>query len=323
MFSGIGGFEVGLQNSKHDFQCVGFSEIDPYAVSIYEKNFPNHINYGDATKIRTEELPDFDFLVGGFPCQAFSVAGKRRGFDDTRGTLFFEIARVLKDKRPRYFLLENVRGLLSHEKGKTFQTILKVLSDLGYVVQWTLLNSADFKVPQRRERVFVEGYIREECRGKVLSVRRNCQKDTPKVSNTYYGTRQGRVHYGDEHMNTLACDGHNGGGVKLLSNPRTGKVERERALKRISPQGNSQGKRVYDSDGLSIAINASGVNDYYLERDCVQLNNKHKTYQDGRVYSHNGLSIAMNARGNNGWYTTDDENEQEVKKMYSKDRTES
>lgn len=114
-----------------------------------------------------------------------------------------------------------------------------------------------------------------------------------------------------------------GGGVKLLSNPRTGKVERERALKRISPRGNSQGKRVYDSDGLSIAINASGVNDYYLERDCVQLNNKHKTYQDGRVYSHNGLSIAMNARGNNGWYTTDDENEQEVKKMYSKDRTES
>ena len=146
------------------------------------------------------------------------------------------------------------------------------------------------------------------------------------MSNTYYGTRQGRVHYGDEHMNTLAGDGHNGGGgVKLLSNPRTGKVERERerALKRISPRGNSQGKRVYDSDGLSIAINASGVNDYYLERDCVQLNNKHKTYQDGRVYSHNGLSIAMNARGNNGWYTTDDENEQEVKKMYSKDRTES
>ena len=179
MFSGIGGFELGLQNSKHDFQCAGFSEIDPYAVSIYEKNFPNHINYGDATKIRTEELPDFDFLVGGFPCQAFSVAGKRRGFDDTRGTLFFEIAHVLKDKRPRYFLLENVRGLLSHEKGKTFQTILKVLSDLGYVVQWTLLNSADFKVPQRREResllkdileknVEEKYYLSEETAKKIL-----------------------------------------------------------------------------------------------------------------------------------------------------------
>jgi DNA (cytosine-5)-methyltransferase 1 len=160
LFSGIGGFELGLQNSKHNFECVGFSEIDKYAVSIYERNFPNHINLGDATKIKTEELPDFDLLVGGFPCQAFSIAGKRRGFDDTRGTLFFEIARVLKDKRPRYFLLENVRGLLSHNKGETFQTILEVLSDLRYDVQWEVLNSKDFGVPQRRERVFIKGYSR-------------------------------------------------------------------------------------------------------------------------------------------------------------------
>ena len=106
MFSGIGGFEYGLQQSKHDFENVGFSEIDKYAVSIYEKNYPNHINYGDATKIKTEELPDFDFLVGGFPCQAFSVAGKRGGFNDTRGTLFFEIARILKDKNPHIFYLK-------------------------------------------------------------------------------------------------------------------------------------------------------------------------------------------------------------------------
>lgn len=215
LFSGIGGFELGIQNSNIEMECVGFAEIDKYAISIYQRNFPTHRNLGDVTKIRTEDLPDFDFLVGGFPCQAFSVAGKRRGFDDTRGTLFFEIARILKDKRPRYFLLENVRGLLSHDKGQTFKTILGVLSDLGYNVQWTLLNSADFQVPQRRERVFIEGYFRKECGGEVLPFRRNCQKNHVKVSNTYYGARQGRVHKEDEIMNTLACDGHNGGGQSV------------------------------------------------------------------------------------------------------------
>lgn len=202
MFSGIGGFEYGLQQSKHDFENVGFSEIDKYAVSIYERHYPNHTNYGDATKIKTEDLPDFEFLVGGFPCQAFSVAGKRKGFDDTRGTLFFEIARVLKDKRPRYFLLENVKGLLSHNKGETFQTILEVLSDLGYYVQWTVLNSADFQVPQRRERVFIEGYLGGESTGEVLSVRRNCSKNITKV-NSFRDTHRSFSVYPDTNTKTV------------------------------------------------------------------------------------------------------------------------
>ena len=172
MFSGIGGFEYGLEKSQHNFECIGYSEVDKYAESIYKRNFPNHIGYGDATKIRTEELPDFEFLVGGFPCQAFSIAGKRRGFDDTRGTLFFEIARILRDKAPRYFLLENVKGLLSHDKGKTFQTILGVLSEMGYGVEWEVLNSKNFGVPQNRERVFLKGYSRRECGGEILSQKR-------------------------------------------------------------------------------------------------------------------------------------------------------
>ena len=131
MFSGIGGFEYGLQQSKHDFENVGFSEIDKYAVSIYERHYPNHINYGDATKINTKNLQDFEFLVGGFPCQAFSIAGKRKGFNEARGTLFFEIARVLKDKRPKYFLLENVKGLLSHEGGQLSKQYLKSSMNSG------------------------------------------------------------------------------------------------------------------------------------------------------------------------------------------------
>lgn len=187
MFSGIGGFELGIIKSfqrrecktsyaTNDMpmprggdewwwrdceqtMCIGFSEIDKYAKQVYLKHFPNHKDYGDATKIRTDELPYFDLLVGGFPCQAFSVAGKRQGFQDTRGTMFFEIARILSDKRPRHFLLENVKGLLSHDNGKTFQTILKILTDLGYVVEWQVLNSKNFGVPQNRERVFIRGHL--------------------------------------------------------------------------------------------------------------------------------------------------------------------
>jgi len=182
MFSGIGGFEYGIDRAirqlqqemarKDDSQdnkdkrilldsgstCIGYSEIDKYADAIYQYNFGGK-NYGDATKIDTKQLPDFDLLVGGFPCQAFSIAGKRQGFNDTRGTLFFEIARILRDKKPRHFILENVKGLLSHEGGETFQTIIGVLTDLGYFVEWQVLNSKNFGVPQNRERVFIVGHL--------------------------------------------------------------------------------------------------------------------------------------------------------------------
>ena len=218
MFSGIGGFEYGMEQSDYEFECVGYSEIDKYARSIYERHYPNHINYGDATRIDTNTLPDFDLLVGGFPCQAFSIAGKRRGFDDTRGTLFFEIARILKDKRPNYFLLENVKGLLSHDKGRTFKTMLGVLADLGYYVQWEILNSKDW-VPQNRERIFIKGYSRRGSGREVLYKQGYYGEDSRRVSNTYYGVRNGRVHYPGEIMNTLACTGHNGGGSQVIVEP--------------------------------------------------------------------------------------------------------
>lgn len=169
LFSGIGGFEFGI---GEEHECVGFSEIDKYATQVYKHHFPNHKNYGDITKIITSEIQDFELLVGGFPCQSFSIAGKRGGFHDTRGTLFFEIARILADKRPRYLVLENVKGLLSHDQGKTFQTILRVLSDLGYGVQWQVLNSKNFGVPQNRERVFIVGHLRGTSRPKVFPITR-------------------------------------------------------------------------------------------------------------------------------------------------------
>jgi len=193
LFSGIGGFELGITQSYNDNRpnirnrnqilqetmpdikeqqdrvtCVGFSEIDKYAIEVYQKHFPNHKNYGDITAINERDLSDFDLLVGGFPCQAFSIAGKRGGFEDTRGTLFFDIARIIKEKQPRLLLLENVKGLLSHDKGATFTTIISTLDELGYDCQWQVLNSKNHGVPQNRERVFIVGHLRGTSRPEVF-----------------------------------------------------------------------------------------------------------------------------------------------------------
>ena len=174
LFSGIGGFELGIMEAfgyagkGEEVECVGYSEIDKYADGIYKKHFPEHKNYGDITKINERQLPSFDLLVGGFPCQSFSIAGKRRGFSDTRGTLFFDIARIVREKKPRLLLLENVKGLLSHEGGKTFAIIVSTLDELGYDIQWQLLNSKNHRVPQNRERVLIVGHLRGTPRPKVF-----------------------------------------------------------------------------------------------------------------------------------------------------------
>ena len=168
-FSGIGGFREGLRRAG-GFTCVGHCEVDTYADKNYRLLFDTEGEWycSDARTIEPERMPDFDLLCAGFPCQAFSIAGKREGFADARGTLFFEIARLLKAKRPQYFILENVPGLLSHDKGRTFCTILSTLSQLGYHVEWKVLNSKDFGVPQARKRVYIVGYLDFRCAGKIL-----------------------------------------------------------------------------------------------------------------------------------------------------------
>jgi len=198
-FTGIGGFEIGIHNaylrysgeakenatmeqdsgnfesqSAWEFaDVVGYSEIDRYAVSVYERHFKGVRNYGDITKITAEELPDFDCLVGGFPCQAFSIAGKRKGFEDTRGTLFFDLARILRAKQPRLFVFENVKGLLSHDGGRTFKTIIETIDELGYDCQWQVLNSKNHGVPQNRERVYIVGHLRGTPRPEVFPISGN------------------------------------------------------------------------------------------------------------------------------------------------------
>ena len=202
-----------LLRNKPSFNCVWANEIDKYAAQIYRRNYVKEIRQvqplleqpqnsresqgnrsrpksnnrewdersklyeGDITKVNTDDIPDFDLLTGGFPCQSFSIAGKRRGFNDTRGTMFFEIERICRAKKPRLILLENVKGLLSHDSGQTFQTILKILSDIGYVLQWQVLNSKNFGVPQNRERVFIIGHLRGTSRPKVFPIGRSNGKD--------------------------------------------------------------------------------------------------------------------------------------------------
>lgn len=169
MFSGIGGFREGLTRAG-GFECVGHCEIDKYANRSYNALFDTKGEWfiEDARKADPSTMPDFQLLCGGFPCQTFSIAGSRKGFGDPRGTLFFELARLAEARKPSYLLFENVPGLLSHDGGRTFATILNTLDRLGYGVEWQCLNSKDFGVPQSRNRVYIVGYLDERCRGKVF-----------------------------------------------------------------------------------------------------------------------------------------------------------
>ena len=210
MFSGIGGFDLAMRNLGHE--TVGACEIDKYARSVYARQFPGVAIWENATTIKPKELPDFDILCAGFPCQAFSIAGKRRGFDDTRGSLFFEIARIAKEKRPSVLLLENVRGLLSHDKGKTFHTILATLDEIGYDVQWQVLNSKFF-VPQNRERIFIVGYSRKGSRREIFPLGENDTKvggenNLKQLNKTDHDT--GRIYHPDGLARSLRA---NSGGM--------------------------------------------------------------------------------------------------------------
>jgi DNA (cytosine-5)-methyltransferase 1 len=160
LFAGTGGIRLGFEQACKKFnlqtECVFSSEIDKNACASYELNF-GHNPFSDVTKV--EDLPHFDFMLAGFPCQAFSYAGKRKGFGDTRGTLFFEVERLLSKYMPKGFLLENVRGLTTHDNGRTFETIIHSLKNLGYNVEYLLLNSSNFAVPQNRVRIYILGLL--------------------------------------------------------------------------------------------------------------------------------------------------------------------
>lgn len=170
LFAGLGGTRIGFEQACLEngikSKCVFTSEIKNHAIDIYRHNFSNDEVTGDITQVDEKDIPDFDYLLGGFPCQAFSTAGKKHGFLDTRGTLFFDVARIIKHKKPKGFLLENVEGLVTHDRkdrnspiGNTLQVILDVLEELGYHVCWKVLDAKNFGVPQERKRVYIAGSL--------------------------------------------------------------------------------------------------------------------------------------------------------------------
>lgn len=155
LFAGIGGIRIGFE--RQGAECVFSSEWDKPAQIVYEANFGEK-PFGDINEIAPEQIPNHDILLAGFPCQPFSIAGKQLGFADTRGTLFFNIEEILRAKQPKAFLLENVKRLTTHDKGRTFQVILEKLKDLGYTVYYKIFNSLDFGLPQKRERIYIVGF---------------------------------------------------------------------------------------------------------------------------------------------------------------------
>jgi DNA (cytosine-5)-methyltransferase 1 len=154
LFCGIGGFRIGFD--RNGFDCVFSSDFNPKVQETYEKNFGEK-PFGDITQVNPKDIPDFDVLLGGFPCQPFSISGKKLGFEDTRGTLFFDVCRIIEDKKPKVVVLENVQHLIHHDKKRTFGVIIRSLEDLGYNVSYRILNTKDFGLPQNRERIFIVG----------------------------------------------------------------------------------------------------------------------------------------------------------------------
>lgn len=278
MFSGIGGFEIGIERAAEahgaPVECIGYSEIEPNAIKVYERHWPHHVNYGDATGIDADSLPDFDLLVGGFPCQAFSVAGKQLGFADTRGTLFFDISRILERKRPRHFILENVKNLVSHDSGRTFRVIVEALDALGYLVEWQVLNGKDHGVPQNRERIIIVGHLGGLGGRAVLPFAGQGNPNTPNglsAETSVARTLTGGGHSGGNHsgMTILAEDAP----ITLDLYRQWARGDREGAKRRarelVFPftetednrveeitQGVSQSQRVYSPEGVSMTLRA-------------------------------------------------------------------
>ena len=235
LFAGIGGFRLGMEAAGH--KCIGFCEIDKFARASYKAihDTRGEIEFHDIRSVSNDFIQSIgtvDIICGGFPCQAFSIAGNRRGFEDTRGTLFFEIARFTSILRPKILFLENVRGLLNHDRGRTFETILRTLDGLGYNVEWQVLNSKDFGVPQNRERVFIIGHLRGEggrkvfpIRGESENVNRVRQIGNLIKTNSFGGNpHRGRVYSSDGISPCLNCMGGGGLEPKIYINKQIRKL---------------------------------------------------------------------------------------------------
>ena len=309
LFAGIGGFRFGMESAGHE--CIGFCEIDKFARASYKAihNTEGEIELHDITTVTNEEVRNIghvDVICGGFPCQSFSIAGSRRGFEDTRGTLFFEIARFADILKPKYLFLENVKGLLNHDRGDTFKTILGSLDGLGYDVEWQVLNSKNFSVPQNRERVFIIGHLREGRTRRVFPIiRENAKFDNqqPKieiVGNTKNpnGTSQGTgsVVYDSNGLIGTLC-------------ARDYKEPKQVAIPVLTPDraNKRQNGRRFKTDGEPMfTLTAQDRHGVVVENKVKQVGNLIATESfggnphRGRVYDISGISPCLNCVGGGG-----------------------
>ena len=296
LFAGIGGFRLGMERNGHE--CIGSCEIDQYARQIYSRNFGHEPEYKDATKLNPKELPDFQCLCAGFPCQSFSLAGHRGGFEDTRGTLFFEIIRIVREKQPSVLFLENVKGLLSHDKGKTYRTILTTLDEVGYDTSFQLINSKYF-LPQNRDRIFIIGHLRGKSRREILPLGEISEGDdrTPKNGN--------KIELAAKHINMTK---HNGSRVyskdgiapSVMAGEGSGtriKIA-EPKIKRIKGNPNAyntdaQAGKIYDVAGISPSVTGHRVNSqgFIAEPKSIQRCGD----RDKKTYSIKDISHCLNA----------------------------
>jgi DNA (cytosine-5)-methyltransferase 1 len=194
LFRGIGGFDLGL--SRAGWKGIWSNDNNKYSNQIYHKHFPETQGYdGDIQDVEAKDIPSHDLLCGGFPCPSFSLAGKRKGFSDVRGKMFFEVVRIARIKQPTLLLLENVKGLLSNNQGRTFGTILEELGNIGYWCEWQVIDSDHFGVPQNRERVFIVGHLRSKPSKQIFPITKNgkldceAQRETPKAFQTLEATQ--------------------------------------------------------------------------------------------------------------------------------------
>ena len=290
LFAGIGGFRLGMERNGHE--CIGSCEIDQYARQIYSRNFGHEPEYKDATKLNPKELPDFQCLCAGFPCQSFSLAGHRGGFEDTRGTLFFEIIRIIREKQPSVLFLENVKGLLSHDKGKTYRTILTTLDEVGYDTSFQLINSKYF-LPQNRDRIFIIGHLRGKSRREILPLGEISEGDdrTPKNGN--------KIELEAKHINMTK---HNGSRVyskdgiapSVMAGEGSGtriKIAEPKSIQRCGDRD----KKTYSIKDISHCLNANPMSDYQnkiIEPKIKQIGKIHKG-QSGVVYSIDGIATTI------------------------------
>jgi DNA (cytosine-5)-methyltransferase 1 len=287
LFAGIGGIRLGFENASNNIECVFTSEWDKYSQITYKENYPNEEVFGDITKIDEKLIPNHDILLAGFPCQAFSQAGLGKGFSDTRGTLFFDIERILIEKQPKAFLLENVKRLKTHDEGKTLKIILKHLKKAGYKnIYFQVLRARDFGLPQNRERIFIVGFLDDKIKFEFPK---------PILSKTSVGDiLQSRV----DDKYTISDKLWAGHKRRKRENKLKGKGFGYGIVDKNSEYTNTISARYY-KDGSEILLSQQGLNPRKLTpRECARLQGFPDSFKipvsDTQAYRQFGNSVPVN-----------------------------